>query len=130
METENQFPITCNSQFLEKEIGPTTYTTDELKTILADMNKLANENAQVLQQAMEDTQKASRAINELLVTISDEIDSPLSSILDMAREMSKGNLDATQRKYIETLMQSGRALMEAIQDAHNIAKVEAIDEAV
>ncbi|MFN3521617.1 MAG: ATP-binding protein [Phenylobacterium sp.] len=68
---------------------------------------------------------ASRAKSEFLATMTHELRTPLNGILGMAHIMAAGGLEPQQRERLETIEESGRALLGVINDILDISKIEA-----
>jgi len=70
-------------------------------------------------------QAANRAKSEFLATISHEIRTPLNGVLGMAQAMSADPLSRTQKRRLETIQASGKALLKIINNVLDISKIEA-----
>lgn len=70
-------------------------------------------------------EQASRAKAELLATVSHEIRTPLGAIISMADLLANTQLDETQRRYAETLRQSGRGLLAVLNNVLDYSKLSA-----
>lgn len=70
-------------------------------------------------------QAASRAKSEFLATMTHELRTPLNGILGMAQIMGGGALEPGQRERLQTIEESGRALLNVINDILDISKIEA-----
>jgi CheY-like chemotaxis protein/nitrogen-specific signal transduction histidine kinase len=68
---------------------------------------------------------ASQAKAELLATVSHEIRTPLGAIISMADLLANTQLDETQRRYAETLRQSGQGLLDILNDVLDYSKLSA-----
>lgn len=81
----------------------------------------------LLKNAKEEAEAASRAKSEFLANISRELKNPLSSIITTCEEL-KNEDDATARAtYIETIRESGDKLLKIVTDLLDLSKIEARD---
>ncbi|XXJ18113.1 PAS domain S-box protein [Desulfovibrio caledoniensis] len=85
----------------------------ELKTMAAELEK-----------AMTKAEAASLAKNEFLANMSHEIRTPLNGLLGMLQLMQLSELEPTQRDYLETALNSGRSLLQVLNDILDLSKVE------
>jgi PAS domain S-box-containing protein len=74
--------------------------------------------------AREAAAAASKAKSEFLSIMSHEIRTPMNAILGMADLMSESELNPEQRRYLDTVLRNGNALLELINGILDLAKVE------
>ena len=67
---------------------------------------------------------SSRAKSEFLSIMSHEIRTPMNAILGMADLMGESELNSDQRRYLDTVLSNGNALLELIDSILDLAKVE------
>ncbi len=67
---------------------------------------------------------ASRSKSEFLSIMSHEIRTPMNAILGMADLMGESELNSEQRRYLDTILSNGNALLDLINSILDLAKVE------
>jgi PAS domain S-box-containing protein len=67
---------------------------------------------------------ASKAKTEFLSSMSHEIRTPMNAILGMADVIGESDLNSEQRRYLDTIISNGNALLELINSILDLARVE------
>ena len=99
-------------------------TEGGIVTILSDITGLKRQ-AEVLAQARDQSEAATRAKSLFLATMSHEIRTPLNGVLGMAQAMAHDELSAPQRDRLDVIQTSGQALLAVLNDVLDISKIEA-----
>ena len=80
---------------------------------------------QDLVRAREEAESASRAKSKFVATVSHEIRTPMNGVLGMARLLEGTALTEQQRRLVDNLSRSGKALLATINDILDFSKIEA-----
>jgi PAS domain S-box-containing protein len=92
-------------------------------TVCRDITHL-KETERELIETREQALAASRAKSEFLSSMSHEIRTPLNAILGMAELLLETPYNPEQRRYLDTMMDNGNALLGLINDVLDLARVE------
>jgi two-component system sensor kinase len=117
---------------LERRVAERTAAVESRSRELATSNKELERIAQELRQAQvqlsaskQAAEAASEAKSRFLATMSHEIRTPMNGILGMAELVLSSHLSDRQRGYLETLKDSGKALLTLLNDLLDFSKIEA-----
>jgi len=75
-------------------------------------------------EARKAAETADKAKSELLSTISHELRTPMEAVVSMAELLLATRLDETQQRHAETLLQSSRSLLDALNDVLDFSRLE------
>ncbi len=89
-----------------------------------DIGELKQTQEQLIE-ARQEAEEASRAKSEFLAVMSHEIRTPMNGVLGMAELLRDTSMDSEQREYVSIIDQSGRALLDIIDDVLDFSKIEA-----
>jgi signal transduction histidine kinase len=105
--------------------------TIELVETFASQSALAIQNARLFQELALKSQElevASRHKSEFLASMSHELRTPLNAVIgfsDVLLDRLFGDLNAKQEEYLEDIRESGRHLLDLLNDILDLSKVEA-----
>ena len=88
-----------------------------------DISELREKERQ-LARARDEAEAAARAKAEFLSVMSHEIRTPMNGIMGMAQLLSATELDEEQRQYLDTMHNSGKALVELVNDILDFSRIE------
>ncbi len=116
---ESQFEE--NRRKLNDHIIELQDTRDRLEQRSAELVRTIGE----LAEARDAAEAANRTKSDFLAKMSHEIRTPMNGVLGMASLLAHSTLDPTQQDYVETIRQSGEALLDIINDILDYSKMEA-----
>jgi PAS domain S-box-containing protein len=93
-------------------------------TIYTDVTA-RREESRLLVEARDNAESTARAKSEFLATMSHEVRTPMNGVLGIAELLLDTPLNPDQRDYAETILRSGQALLEILNDILDLSKIEA-----
>lgn len=96
----------------------------DLVSLCLDITESVRHEA-ALRAAREEAEAAARAKSAFLANMSHEIRTPMNGVVGMADVLGETNLTEEQRLYVETIRNSGEALLVIINDVLDYSKIEA-----
>lgn len=88
-----------------------------------DVSEQMNHQA-ALREARDAAEAANRLKSEFLANMSHEIRTPLNGALGMAQVLALTDLDARQRRAVDTIISSGKSLLGLIEDVLDLSRIE------
>jgi PAS domain S-box-containing protein len=98
---------------------------EKINEINASLEIKVEERTEQLEMAKLEAEEANHAKSEFLSRMSHELRTPMNSILGFAQLMSMGELDQKQKKGVSRIMQSGKHLLDLINEVLDLSRIEA-----
>ncbi len=121
-----EYQVSLENQ--QAELEQTNEQLSEVALSLDHKNTALSQAQILLEERAEELSRASRYKSEFLANMSHELRTPLNSSLILSRLLSdnqKGNLDAEQVRFAQSINSAGNDLLSLINDILDISKVEA-----
>ena len=112
------------SKMVNRRTGELAETNWQLNKLNDELEDRINGRTAELQEALKETEVASKAKSTFLANMTHEIRTPMNSILGFAQIMKEKSTDQDMKKYLETISSSGQSLLRIINDVLDISRVE------
>ena len=111
-------------RWLHEVAMPDEHATGRYQLIIRDITADVA-LAQQQQAEIEALRAESRGKSEFFASMNHELRTPMNGVMGMAQVMAKTRLDAEQRQYVNTIIESSKALLNIVNDILDFSKIEA-----
>ncbi|MFP4600677.1 MAG: CHASE domain-containing protein [Persicimonas sp.] len=108
------------SQVVEERTRELELANEQLSAKTEDLERYQTE----LQEAKHTAERASNAKSELLAHLSHDLRTPLNAVIGFTSLLARTELDEEQREYLETVEESARRLLEMVDRALEVSRVD------
>jgi signal transduction histidine kinase/CheY-like chemotaxis protein len=120
-----QHDLEAAKQDLEERVGSRTIALGRLNDILKTQIKQEIAAQEELKLAKEAAEAANTAKSEFLANMSHEIRTPMHGILGLTELVLAGDIGSEERDHLKLVSDSGRVLLQLIDDLLDFSKIEA-----
>ncbi len=110
---------------VEAQIQAVDTLLQNYERVVCDQEAILRETMLDLKRARDSADAANLAKSEFLANMSHEIRTPMNAILGMTELVLEGNVSATEREYLSTVLESGESLLNIINEILDFSKIEA-----